>query len=138
MPFRFALSVGAGLWVVYTLGAAVSPVSAQEWVNSFPRTELANNQDEGLQEIGQTAETGTGEVGQRLKREDIALNTTPLARINNRVENRVENRLSSRVESHGYRNTDVTSSFRLATARTRNAPLSSESTSMVGENQLPR
>lgn len=91
--------------------------SAQKASNNAPNSGQVSNQNEGLQGLGQTAETGVGEVGQRLTRWDIAPNTEPMARINRRVESRVENRLSSRIESGGRDNEDANSAFESASNR---------------------
>ncbi|MBT2133564.1 hypothetical protein KK137_04370 [Croceibacterium sp. LX-88] len=134
--FRVVAPAHVSISSLGSLLLIVSPAFAQEAQSVLPGADLAGNQTEGLQDIGRTAETGTGEVGQRLKREDLALNTAPLARIENRIQNRVENRLESRVESKGFSVADTTSSFKAATARSRNAPLSSEATAVVNEDDV--
>lgn len=55
-------------------------------------------QAEGLLEVGRTAETGIGEVGQRQKDDQVAPNIEPLGRLNNRIQNRVQNRLRNRID----------------------------------------
>ena len=101
--------------------ALAGPLSAQ----TLPRERVdgPKDQSEGLRDIGRTAETSVGEVGQR--KEVVGLD--PTGRLNNRVENRVQNRIRNRID----RSYDATAN---ATAPLENA----QSRSREGSRARPR
>lgn len=110
--------------IVFCASFAVSLVAtsavAQEISSSASDAERVITQNEGLEQLGRTAETGVGEVGQRLTRWDIAPNIEPMARVNRRIENRVENRLTSRIDTENRREADANSAFEMANRRANN------------------
>lgn len=63
--------------------------------------------------IGNTADTGSGEVGQRQTRE-AAPNIRPLGRIDNRIDNRVQNRIRNRIDRTYDPQANATSPFEVA------------------------
>lgn len=53
-------------------------------------------QEQGLRDIGRTAEAPAGEIG-KSRAESI---TNPLSRVKSRVQNRVKNRIYNRMDRH--------------------------------------
>lgn len=78
---------------------------------------IAVSQDEGLENVGRTAETGAGEVGERQAPREFG----DARRIQNRIQNRVQNRLRTRIDRTYRSGVDTTSSFETAGERYRNA-----------------
>lgn len=96
-----------------------SPASAQEFP-SASGSDGGSGQGDGGQEMGRTAETGAGEVGQRQTVWD-APNVQPMTRINNRVQLRVESRVNSRIDRNHDADMGTTSAFDVANIRARRA-----------------
>lgn len=59
-------------------------------------------------------ETGTGTVGQRQTRDEVAPNIEPLGRITSRVSNRVQNRLRNRIDRQYDSQANANSPFAIA------------------------
>lgn len=58
----------------------------------------SQTQQEGLGELGRTAEIGGTRVGQRQEADRSAAGHVPTARIDSRLHNRVQNRLRNRID----------------------------------------
>jgi len=70
--------------------------------------------------IGNTADTGNGEVGQRQTRE-AAPNVKPLGRIDSRIANRVQSRIRNRIDRTYDPQANATSPFEIAGEQTKAA-----------------
>lgn len=106
--------------------ASFAVLSAPSMAQSLPidpdaRQAEVQSQGEGLSETARTADTGSGEIGQRQTRDEIAPNVEPLGRIYNRIENRVQNRLRNRVDRNYDATANTTAPFKRAQIRTRTA-----------------
>lgn len=80
----------------------------------------AEPQNDSQNKIGRTAETGSGEVGQReeaISRQSIV---QTLGRINSRINARIDNRLDMRIDRNYDPSLDVTSSTDTAESEIRN------------------
>ena len=90
-----------------------SSTSAQEFPIN-PPSSSPTTQGQGLREVGRTAETAVGEVGQRKTTSAAAPNVEPMRRVNNRIENRVRNRIANRIDRSYDPRANATEPFRLA------------------------
>lgn len=70
-------------------------------------------------QAGRTAEVGSGEVGQRQTREDVAPNVEPMGRIGTRIQNRIESRIRSRIDRDYRPPAESATSFEAADQRMR-------------------
>lgn len=114
----FLTSVAVGLFAAASF--LFSSASAQDLriEPSFPnRTTTTQNQ--GLRGIGQTVDTGIGEVGQRQSTANTAPNVNPAERVNNRIQNRVQNRLINRIDRYYAPRDNAAGAFDEASARVR-------------------
>lgn len=84
--------------IAATLALAVAPATQTFPINPDADRTEGRSPDDRMREVGRTADTGIGEIGQRQTREEAAPNIEPIGRIDNRVENRVQNRLRNRVD----------------------------------------
>tara|TARA_B100001167_G_C16718181_1_gene279814 strand:+ start:415 stop:909 length:495 start_codon:yes stop_codon:yes gene_type:complete len=80
----------------------------------------AQDQNQGLHDIGTTAETSIGEVGQRQTAAAVS-GQNPRNRISNRVQNRVQNRFRNRIDRHYDATANATSPFKDASERIEDA-----------------
>ena len=80
----------------------------------------AQDQNQGLRDVGTTAETGVGQVGQR-QTAAAAFGQNPRDRISNRVQNRVQNRLRNRIDRTYDATANATSPFEDASRRIEDA-----------------
>lgn len=113
---RPAIAMAAGL-----LAGLAGPAAAQ----SFPidpaapdpvAEESADTQGEGLEDVGRTAETGIGEIGERA---EFIVNTDPMARLDTRIHNRLQNRIRSRIDRDYDPMANATSPFEEVDQQTR-------------------
>lgn len=81
----------------------------------------AKDQNEGLRDVGTTAKTGVGEVGQRQTAVDTAPGQSQLDRVDNRVQNRVQNRIRNRIDRTYDPTANATSPFKDANQRSQNS-----------------
>lgn len=97
-----------------------TPVMAQTFPIE-PNTGTANAETGGqdLSDVGRTAQTGEGEVGQRQEPRNMAPNIRPLGRIDNRIENRIQNRLRNRIDRNYDATANATAPFERAEDETR-------------------
>lgn len=108
---------------IVAVGLAVTgfslPAAAQTAPQETDASQTQSSQGEGLRELGQTVDTGIGEVGTRQTREDAAPNLEPLGRINSRIENRIQNRIRNRIDRNYDPTANATSPFERAEERNR-------------------
>lgn len=118
MPRMAALP---GLMLICQAALGWTEVAVAQVVPNTPaaRSVEAQSQDEGLRDAGRTVDAGTGEVGQRQRREDVVSNIEPQRRLNTRIENRVQNRLRNRIDRDYDATANATAPFERATDRTR-------------------
>lgn len=111
---------GTGLVAMLLISLAM-PAAAQ----SLPIDPTAPNligqppatmQDEGLEDIGRTADTGIGEVGERTAG---VINREPLGRLEARIYNRVQNRIRNRIDRSYDPMANANSPFERADQQTR-------------------
>ena len=100
--------------------AQAAPLTAQ----AIPLTDSVPSagtslQPEPLQDAARTADTGTGEVGQRLTRDDTLKIVKPMDRIDNRLANRIGNRLSTRIDRDYDATTNPTALVERSVVRSR-------------------
>lgn len=69
--------------------------------------------------VGRTATTGTGRIGQRQTREEAAPNVQPLNRIQNRIASRVQNRNRNRIDRYYDPQANAASPFEVASDQAR-------------------
>lgn len=83
--------------VAVLLASLALPATAQSLPvdPSTPDHPLAETQSEGLEEVGRTADTGIGEVGERT---EGVTNREPLGRLESRIPNRIQNRIRNRLD----------------------------------------
>ena len=74
---------------------------------------------QSVDQPGQTAKTGAGEVGVRQNARTNATKIEPQTRITNRIENRLDSRINNRLDRNYDRNADATSQFNRADAQSR-------------------
>lgn len=101
----------AGLWAVST-GAQELPIDPSNSPGVATQTE-------GLRDLGRTADTGTGAVGQRQTATIGVPSAKPMGRINSRIPNRVQNRLRNRIDRSYDPTANTTSPFEAADDRVR-------------------
>lgn len=82
-------------------------------------TEIEGNRPSDL---GQTAITLGGKVGERQSAEETATIVEAMARIRSRVENRVENRIRNRIDRYYDPEADTATPFEKAEDRVRRGP----------------
>jgi len=71
---------------------------------------------------GRIADAGTGQIGQRQTRTQVAPHVEPLGRIQNRVANRVQNRIRNRIDRDYDPTANAASPFRVAGEQARRTP----------------
>lgn len=108
---RFLLKAIAGL---VTVSVSASAGVAQQIQGNVVTADVPSSQGEGLREIGRTAQTSVGEVGQRRTSANSGLRTEPTGRVKSRIQNRVQNRVNNRIDRNYDPRNDVTSSFERA------------------------
>jgi hypothetical protein len=107
---RMTINIGAaGALITAVAGSA----TAQTSPNGSAEAQI-QSQGEGLSNTAHTADTGAGEVGQRLTREDSASIKQPLDRLDNRIQNRVQNRIRNRIDRNYDPTANATSPFKKA------------------------
>lgn len=105
-------AIGVILVVLEMTSPAIAQnMSSNPWTDqrteTGEQTEEAVTQDEGFRQTARNANTGIGEVGQRLTSQDAAPLREPLDRIESRINSRVENRLRNRIDRN-YRPAQLT------------------------------
>ena len=80
----------------------------------------AQDLSERRADVGETAETGAGLLGQRQEADANLINVEPGERLENRIENRVRNRINNRIDNRPDTGTDV-KSYEIADVRARQA-----------------
>jgi hypothetical protein len=95
---------------------AAAPGRAQAQQTNAPSTE-----DMQVAQGARTAETGTGDIGQRQTREEVAPYLVQTGRIISRVQNRVQNRIRNRIDRNYDPQANAASPFEAATDRARTA-----------------
>lgn len=105
------------LIVVLMTVAQAAPLTAQA-IDSVPNTGTPL-QPAPLQDAARTADTGNGEVGQRLTRDDTLKIVKPMDRIDNRLANRIVNRLSTRIDRDYDATTNATALVERSVMRSR-------------------
>lgn len=83
--------IGTLLLVRLRAGATVILAPAALFVLDFPAVAQTR-------QVGRTADSAVGEVGQRKTRADPATGIQPMARIDNRIQNRVQSRIRNRID----------------------------------------
>jgi len=78
----------------------------------------AQDLNERRPDVGETAETGAGLVGQRQEADQNLVNVDPRGRLENRIENRVRNRIDNRIDHRPDTAPDL-KSYEIAGARAR-------------------
>ena len=86
-----------------------------------PSSARAQSQDEGLRDVGRTADTGIGEVGRRQTAIDGVTSVEIAGRLRNRLPNRVENRIRTRSDRNYDPSANATSPFEVADEESRRA-----------------
>ena len=107
---------------------AAAPIGAQSRYDRNPASFDAGEDDQQPSRpssstptrIGNTADTGNGEVGQRQTRE-AAPNVKPLGRIDSRIANRVQSRIRNRIDRTYDPHANATSPFEVAGEQTKAA-----------------
>jgi hypothetical protein len=102
---------GAAVALLAHIGFFISPAAAQDSPSNPSDPSMASDQNEGLREIGRTAETGIGQVGQRQTTSNAGPNVDPTGRVNNRIRSRVQNRISNRIDRYYDPKADTTEAF---------------------------
>ena len=110
---RTALALLLGFVSVDAANAQILPIDPNS------RQPEVTTENEGLREVGRTADAGAGEIGQRQTQEEAAPNIEPLGRINNRIENRLQNRLRNRIDRNYDPTANATAPFERAEDQTR-------------------
>lgn len=64
--------------------------------------------------MGATADTGSGEIGQRVRHTGLTADTDPLGRISARIQNRVQNRIRNRIDRYYDPQANATTPFAVA------------------------
>ena len=108
--------------LVLSIMMCSAEVNAQVSDESAVRTpqEMSASISEPTQ-IGKNANTGSGIIGQRQTREQVAPYTQPLSRIDSRIANRVQNRLNLRIDENFAPQSDTSEAFRSAETETRSS-----------------
>ncbi|OYW44562.1 MAG: hypothetical protein B7Z33_12140 [Sphingomonadales bacterium 12-68-11] len=110
--------IGSG---IFALGlAAGQPCAAQPFPIDPPEPPVTS-QNEGIRELGQTAETAAGNVGERQGTRNGTRADDPLGRISNRIQNRIQNRIRNRIDPNYDPNANATAPFETAEQRARTA-----------------
>ena len=78
-----------------------------------------SSQNDGLREIGRTAETAAGQVGQRQLASDAAFGMAPIDRLDSRIKNRIENRIKGRIDPYYDQKENVTRAYEVASEKIR-------------------
>jgi len=115
-PARSKFRSGTG---AIALIACIAPPAAAQTYPIDPSTAPARNQNEGIRDSGRTAESASGEVGERQRTRNAALNAYPLERIPSRLQNRVQNRIRNRIDPSYDPTANTTSPFEAAEERAR-------------------
>lgn len=114
------------LGIVGVIGVA-SPVTAQIPTNRPIEDEMqqlpspSTSTPEVVMRTGQTADTGTGQVGQRQTREQVAqaAGVEPTGRIDGRIQNRVQARIRNRIDRYYDPQANAIAPFTVAGAQLR-------------------
>lgn len=85
--------------------------------SSWSDTAPPETQSDGLEDLGRTADTGIGGVGER-----TSILANPMGRINSRISNRIENRIRSRLDRDYNPMDDTVSPFEQATDELQDSP----------------
>ena len=80
---------------------------------------IRKSQAVGWRQTTRTADTGSGEIGQRQTRDDTTSIVAPLGRITSRIESRVQNRLRNRLDRSYDPTASASTPFERAEARVR-------------------
>lgn len=97
----------------------VFPAAAQGLPIAPSSPDQATTQNDGVRDIGRTADTGIGVVGQRQTAAAAVPSVEPMGRINSRIPNRVQNRLRNRIDRNYDPTINATSPFEAADERVR-------------------
>lgn len=90
--------------------ASASGAAAQEFpIEPQP---VPQSQEEGLREVGRTAEIGGTRVGERQAADRAVTGISPTARLQNRIPGRLENRLRTRLDENFNASADPAASLR--------------------------
>lgn len=111
------LTFSASLLIGLAAHAKAQNLPINPGSSNLPGTEPTETQSDGLADVGRTAETGIGGVGERT---NILAN--PMGRINSRIQNRVQNRIRNRIDRDYDLMDDTVSPFEQATDQLRQDP----------------
>ncbi|WP_228242513.1 hypothetical protein [Porphyrobacter sp. GA68] len=92
-------------------GLTYAPAAAAQQFPIEPEP-LAQSQEEGLGDLGRTAEVGGVRIGERQAAAQRRTGRSPTARLQNRVPGRLENRLRSRIDENYDPAADAAAPFR--------------------------
>lgn len=117
------ISLIAAIFIIYWTanpGTAHSE-STLPFADSPRGQPMSDPKSESPNKIGRTAETGSGDVGQR--EQPIAMQSIgqSLGRVDSRINSRIDNRLSWRIDRSYAPNLEVTSSIKAAESEIQNA-----------------
>lgn len=113
----FRLTLPACLLVCLAAPAKTQNLPLDTNSSSWSNTAPAETQSDGLEDLGRTADTGIGGVGER-----TSILANPMGRINSRISNRIENRIRNRVDRDYNPMDDVVSPFEQATDELQDSP----------------
>jgi len=100
-------------------GARAQETVSDPW--SSPDISSTQPYDWGEGDIGRTAETGAGEVGQRQTVRDLGAIARPVRRVENRIQNRVQSRLRNRIDRYYDPTANAQKPFEVASDQARQA-----------------
>lgn len=111
-----ALVTSAGLLVCLAVPAAAQSLPIDRAGSGYVEEAPPATQSEGLENMGRTADTGIGEVGERTS---AIVNVDPMGRLESRIQNRVQNRIRNRIDRNYDPMANATSPFERADQQTR-------------------
>lgn len=120
-PYKLSLLAAAPLFGL-AVPVAAQEVPAPDRAEETENVEQADTQNEALQRIARTADTGIGEVGRRQTAQDSPALLEPLGRLNSRINNRIQNRIRNRIDRNYDPSANATSPFEIADRETRAGP----------------
>lgn len=114
---------GARVWPFVALVTLLFSAPAQAQQGSRTSSEIETDPVVIDPQVGRTAPSQAGQVGQRQTRAstETTIGSTPMARISNRVPNRVQSRIRNRIDRDYDPRANATSPFVVAGERVRAA-----------------
>lgn len=108
------LTLSASLLICLAAQAKAQNLPINPVSSNLPGTEPTETQSDGLADVGRTADTGIGGVGERTN-----ILASPTGRVNSRIRNRVQNRIRNRIDRNYDLIDDAVSPFEQATDQLR-------------------